>query len=129
MITGVTPTHPHRPRRAFRPVLAVLDFERDEVVKAPRQRLRRPPAYGPTTSAGPRCEGAPGGHRWSNLPQRELWPLALQQSGYGRDNASKPSTAFLQTKTVWVRLTGATSDPSCNRWRDPRSGLEFDPHS
>lgn len=35
----------------------------------------------------------------------------FKQSGYGRDNGLEALDGFLQTKTVWVELTGATRDP------------------
>ena len=34
-----------------------------------------------------------------------------KQSGYGRDNGAEAMEEFLETKTVWVELEGATRDP------------------
>ncbi len=35
----------------------------------------------------------------------------FKQSGYGKDNGVEALDGFLQTKTVWVELDGATRDP------------------
>ena len=35
----------------------------------------------------------------------------FKQSGYGKDNGREALDGYLQTKTVWVELTGATRDP------------------
>ena len=35
----------------------------------------------------------------------------FKQSGYGRDNGLEAMDAFLETRTTWVELSGATRDP------------------
>ncbi|NCG37147.1 MAG: aldehyde dehydrogenase family protein [Actinobacteria bacterium] len=51
---------------------------------------------------------------WINT-YRNVSPLVpfggTKQSGYGRDNGLESITEFLETKTVWVELEGATRDP------------------
>ncbi len=51
---------------------------------------------------------------WINT-YRNVSPLApfggTKQSGYGRDNGLEAINEFLETKTIWVELEGATRDP------------------
>ncbi len=51
---------------------------------------------------------------WINT-YRNVSPIApfggFKQSGYGRDNGLEAVDAFLNTRTVWVELSGATRDP------------------
>ena len=51
---------------------------------------------------------------WINT-YRNVSPMApfggTKQSGYGRDNGAEAMEEFLETKTVWVELEGATRDP------------------
>ena len=51
---------------------------------------------------------------WINT-YRNVSPLVpfggTKQSGYGRDNGLEAINEFLETKTVWVELEGATRDP------------------
>ena len=102
----------------FGPVLAVLAFDdEDEVVK-----LANESDYGP--AAGIWTSDIRRAHRVSRaLKVGTVWintyrnvsymaPFGgFKQSGYGRDNGLEALDGFLQTKTVWVELTGATRDP------------------
>lgn len=51
---------------------------------------------------------------WINT-YRNVSPLVpfggTKQSGYGRDNGLEAINEFLETKTIWVELEGATRDP------------------
>ena len=51
---------------------------------------------------------------WVNTYRNVSWVApfgGFKQSGYGRDNGLEAIDGFLQTRTVWVELAGATRDP------------------
>lgn len=102
----------------FGPVLSVLTFtDEDEVVE-----LANDSDY--ALAAGVWTNDIRLGHRMAkNLDVGTVWintyrnvsymaPFGgFKQSGYGKDNGLEALDGFLQTKTVWVELAGATRDP------------------
>ena len=102
----------------FGPVLAVMAFDdEDQVVK-----LANDSDFG--LAAGIWTNDIRLAHRvsralrvgtvWINTYRNVSYMApfgGFKQSGYGRDNGLEALDGFLQTKTVWVELTGATRDP------------------
>ena len=118
VITGVTNQSTIVREEVFGPVLAMLVFDdEDEVVK-----LANDSDFG--LAAGIWTNDIRLAHRvsralrvgtvWINTYRNVSYMApfgGFKQSGYGRDNGLEALDGFLQTKTVWVELTGATRDP------------------
>lgn len=102
----------------FGPVLAIMKFEETDNITA----LANDSEFG--LAAGIWTKDIQLAHRLArNLRVGTVWINAyravsyavpfggFKQSGYGRDNGLEAMDAFLETRTTWVELSGATRDP------------------
>jgi aldehyde dehydrogenase (NAD+) len=102
----------------FGPVLAVAAFEDEQEAVALANDSRYALAAGIWTADVRRAHRVANAVRagmvWINA-YRTVSPAApfggLGQSGWGRENGIEAFDAYLETKTVWVELSGATRDP------------------
>ena len=103
----------------FGPVLSVTPFETEDEVVAAGQRHARsawPPASGPATCAAP--TPWPGGCRPARSGSTPIarWPstrrsAATRTAASAARTASRRSSSYLQTKSVWCELSSEIQDP------------------
>lgn len=118
ILTGVTPEMTIAREEVFGPVLAVLPFDTEEEAV----RLANDSQFG--LAAGIWTLNVQRAHRVANrLRAGTVWINAYRVvsynapfggfglSGLGRENGREAIEEYLETKTIWVELSGATRDP------------------
>ena len=118
VVTGVTSGMRLAQEEVFGPVLAVSAFDTEDDAIALANNTRFGLAAGVWTNDVRRAHRVAhrlrAGTVWVNS-YRTVSPSApfggVGHSGWGRENGIEAVDAYLETKTVWVELTGATRDP------------------
>jgi acyl-CoA reductase-like NAD-dependent aldehyde dehydrogenase len=118
VLTNVTPDMRIAQDEVFGPVLAVMAFDTEEEAIA----LANGTKYG--LAAGIWTNDVRRAHRMAaRLRAGTIWVNAYRvaapfapfggfgHSGVGRENGREGMLDFLETKTVWIELSGATRDP------------------
>ncbi|CAN5520071.1 aldehyde dehydrogenase [soil metagenome] len=118
VLTDVTPQMRIAQDEVFGPVLAVMAFDTEEEAVA----LANGTNYG--LAAGIWTQDVRRAHRMAaKLRAGTVWVNAYRvaapfapfggfgRSGLGRENGREGMLEFLETKTVWIELSGATRDP------------------
>ncbi len=118
VITGVTNDTTIVREEVFGPVLAVMAFEDESEAVALANDSDFGLAAGVWTldvrRAHRMARALAAGTVWVNTYRNVSYMApfgGFKQSGYGKDNGREALDGYLQTKTVWVELTGATRDP------------------
>ena len=102
----------------FGPVLAAMPFDDEDEVVALANDSDFGLAAGIWTTDVRRAHrlasAIHAGTVWVNTYRTVTYAApfgGFKQSGYGKDNGREALDGYLQTKTVWLELTGATRDP------------------
>ena len=102
----------------FGPVLAIMKFSSTDDISVLANDSEFGLAAGIWTKDIQRAHGLAKqlrvGTVWINAYRAVSYAVpfgGFKQSGYGRDNGLEAMDAFLETRTTWVELSGATRDP------------------
>lgn len=118
ILVDVTPDMEIVRDEVFGPVLCVLPFDTEDEAIA----IANNTEFG--LAAGIWTQGVQRAHRVANAVRAgTVWVNAYRvvaynapfggykQSGWGRENGMQAIEEYLETKTIWIELTGATRDP------------------
>ena len=118
VITGATNDTTIVREEVFGPVLAMMSFDHEDEAVALANDSDFGLAAGVWTldvrRAHRMARALHAGTVWVNTYRNVSYMApfgGFKQSGYGKDNGRESLDGYLQTKTVWVELTGATRDP------------------